>query len=129
MHSSPYDSLFSFNKLLLMKLLDMIKNNMINKSTKRDISIDVNTKFLVLYLSLAIKTLSAVGRPNCDKLINSKKVGMIIEYKPIPSVPINLVKIIFIIIPSIFVKKPPITKIKVAFINLFFILKFYSITK
>ena len=124
---SPRWSLESFNKLLLKKVLDIIRNSIIIISIKREIRIDVNTKFLVLYLSLAIKIFNAVGRPSCAMLLSSKKVGIIIEYNPIPSVPINLVKIILIIIPSDLVKKPPIIRMRVDLINLFFIVQVYSI--
>ena len=87
---------------------------------------EVNTKFLLLYLSLDISTFKAVGRPSCAILFKSKKVGKIMEYIPIPIVPINLVNTILIIKPSILVINPPTINIIVDLINLFFILKFYS---
>ena len=124
---SPNVSLLSLSKLMLKKLEDTIKNSIIKISIERDMRIDVNTKFLVLYLLVAIKMFKAVGSPNCAILLSSKNVGIIIEYNPIPSVLISLVKTIFIVIPSTLVKKPPITSIRVDFINLFFIVQVYSI--
>ena len=64
MQISPRVNLESLSKLVLKKLHETIKNNIINISIEREIKIDVNTKFLLLYLSLDISTFKAVGRPN-----------------------------------------------------------------
>lgn len=53
--------------------------------------------------------------------INSEYVGVIREYSVIPSKPIFLVYIILIISPNILVIHPPISRINVDFINLFFV--------
>ena len=87
----------------------------------------VNTKFLLLYLLLDISTFKAVGSPNPAILLSNIKVGIIMEYIPIPVVPIYLVNTILIVRPSNLVKNPPIIKIKVDLINLLFIVQVYSI--
>ena len=114
------------SRLVLRKLLEIMRKIIIKVSIVSDMMIAVDTKFFVLYLLVDIRIFSAVGRPNCAILLSSKKVGIIIEYSPIPSVPINLVSTIFILIPRSLVKKPPTISIKVDFINLLFIVQVYS---
>lgn len=92
----------------------------------KEISILVNTRFLLLYLLLDIKTFNAVGNPKPAILLRSINVGIIIEYMPIPVVPICLVSTILMTSPRIFVNNPPIIKINVDLINLFFIVQVYS---
>ena len=55
-----------------------------------------NTIFLLLCLSSETNLLIAVGKPNCEIVINNEKVGNISIYKLIPSVPTILVIIILI---------------------------------
>ena len=93
---------------------------------ERDITIEEKIKFLLLYLLLEINTFKAVGSPNIAILFNKRKVGLIMEYSPIPFVPINLVKTILIINPRNLVKKPPIISIKVDLTNLFFIINYIN---
>ena len=94
-------------------------------SIKKDISIAVNTIFLLLYFLDDISTFKAFGKLNPAILLRSKRVGIIIEYKPIPVVPIILVNTILVNSPITFVKNPPITRIIVDFINIFFIVQVY----
>jgi len=53
-------------------------------------------------------------------VIKRPKVGVISEYKPIPSVPICLVMIILKTKPSNFDRKPPVRSISVPIKKLFF---------
>ena len=85
----------------------------------------VNIIFLLLYFLDDINTFKAFGKLSWAILLSSNRVGIIIEYKPIPVVPIILVRTIFVSSPSTFVKNPPITKIIVDFINIFFIVQVY----
>lgn len=83
-----------------------------------------NINFLLFLVSSPINLDKARGKPNWLKLISSVKVGRISMYNPNPLVPISLAITIFISMPNIFVNRPPISKIIVDFINLFFILNF-----
>lgn len=62
----------------------------------------------------------AVGSDRVQSVINRLNVGKTKLYSPIPLVPTVLVRAIFIIIDNIFVINPPIIKIIVDFIKLFF---------
>ena len=59
-----------------------------------------------------------------DKVINKLNVGNIIIYIPIPSLPILLASAIFITIANNLVIPPPIIRIIVDLINLFFIINY-----
>ena len=100
------------NKLIIMIIGKLEKNS-----------------FLLFLLSSEINLDKARGIPACDKLIKREKVGSISIYIPIPLIPISLVVTIFIIIPSIFVIAPPVIKMIVDRINLFFIINFMKIIK
>ena len=81
-------------------------------------------KRLLFFVFSAINFDKAVGKPNCPSPINKEKVGRIIMYRPNPSVPINLDITIFMIIPNTFVKRPPMIRIRIDFINFSFIVHY-----
>ena len=115
-----------FSKLLL-KIGDIISNSNINNKLNNKVrGIKGKTIFLLFILFSLTNFDIAVGSPIEQRVIKRLNVGNIREYVPIPSVFIALVKLIFIIIPNILVMKPPIIKIIVDFINLFFIIKIYD---
>ena len=123
--TNPIDKIGYLNTSLCSKLNDIKfeKRKSINriiKSIERDIIKEVIIKFLLLYLSDDMSTFNAVVRPKPLIDINNKNVGIIIEYKPIPRVPICLVRTIFVIIPTTLVIIPPSIKMMLDLINLFF---------
>ena len=85
--------------------------------------IEENITFLDDLFS-AINLPNEVDRDNVDKVINKLNVGNIIIYIPIPSLPILLASAIFITIANNLVIPPPIIRIIVDLINLFFIINY-----
>ena len=78
--------------------------------------------FLLFLVFKATSLDNAIGSPICARLMKRDIVGRISIYRDKPSIPIFLVITIFMIIPSILVMNPPIRRIIVDAINLFFIL-------
>ena len=120
--TGKYD-LSSCNNLLARKGAKIIKKIIKKKLITIEVAIKEDIKFLLFFLSSATILDKAIGRPNCPRPINKEKVGKTSIYRPIPSLPINLLITIFIIIPSILVRKPPIIKIIVDLINVSFFIK------
>ena len=77
---------------------------------------------LLLFFFSDTNLVIAVGTPKLHSVIKRLKVGRTNIYSPIPSVDTVLVKTILIIIPRILVINPPIIRIIVDLINLFFII-------
>ena len=102
------------------KIINIDKNKFINKV----IGIIDKYSFLLFLLFRATNLDNAIGKPIWAIFINNIIEGRINMYNDSPSIPRLLVIIIFIIIPSIFVIKPPISRIVVDMINFFFILIF-----
>lgn len=121
-----------FNRYLLNKGAIAYKSNINPILYKIVIGIiDTIIDLDVLFLSLTNLDI-AVGRESVQSVIKRLNVGKTRLYKPIPSVPTVLVKAILIIIESIFVIKPPIIKIIVDLIKVFFMYftnSFYEIKK
>lgn len=108
---------------LLLSVGDSIKMVIINKRLNSSIIGIVGNIIFLLFIFFSLISFDiAIGNPNWHKVINRLNVGNIREYIPIPLVFIILVRLIFIIIPSILDMKPPIINIIVDFINLFFII-------
>lgn len=120
--TGKYD-LSSCNNLLARKGAKIIKKIIKKKLIIKEVAIKEDIKFLLFFLSSATILDKAIGRPNWPRPINKEKVGKTSIYRPIPSLPINLLITIFIIIPSILVRKPPIIKIIVDLINVSFFIK------
>ena len=94
-----------------------------------DIGITEKTKFLLFLVSSATNLLMATGKPNWAKAISMTKVGDINIYIPMPSVPINLAKTIFINMLIILVIKPPINNKMTDFKKIFFFILEYMLLK
>lgn len=91
-----------------------------NKLNKRIVGIIDKTNFWLFFFCSLTSLDKEVVTPILPKVIKRTKVGNTNIYKPIPSVPTTLVNIILITIAMILEIKPPIMRMSVDFINLFF---------
>ena len=105
-------------------LLDMIIISISNRLYSNIIIVVGIIITLLFFFFSDTSFVTAIGTPRLHRVINRLNVGNTSIYSLIPSVPIVLVNTIFIIIPNIFVIKPPTTRMRVDFINLFFIIDY-----
>lgn len=111
-----------FNRFVARYLDDIINisiRDMLNSIIRGIID---RTNFLLLFFFSLTSLDTAMGRPRFAIVINRPKVGSTSMYSPNPVGPMFLVRYILITMAIILLIRPPRIRIRVDFINLFFIM-------